>query len=75
MIKFEYEYIKIKKQIAFGLMGWRYEYYKRAVALIVRSSRHYSKSEVDFYELERISKEEFDAGKAEDFNQLGEGLL
>ncbi len=63
MIEFKYAYTRVKKPVAYGLQGWRYEYYKQAVHVIIRSSKHYSHSPMKNQKLEQITKEEFEANE------------
>ncbi len=63
MIEFKYAYKRAKKPIAYGLQGWRYEYYKQAVSVIIRNSQYISHSPMKNQELEQITKEEFEANE------------
>ena len=63
MIEFKYAYTRVKKPITYGLQGWRYEYYKQAVSVIIRNSQYISDSPMKNQELEQITKEEFEASE------------
>ena len=63
MIEFKYEYTRVKKLIAHGLQGWKYEYYKQALSVIIRNSQYISHSPIENQELEQITKEEFEANE------------
>lgn len=63
MIEFKYAYTRVKKPIVYGLQGWRYEYCKQAVHVIIRNSQYYSHSPIKNQELEQITKEEFESNE------------
>ncbi len=63
MVEFKYAYTRVKKPIAYGLQGWRYEYYKQAVSIIIRNSQYISHQPLGSAELEQVTKEEFEANE------------
>lgn len=57
----EYTYIRNKRLIAHGLQGWKYEYYKKAISLVIQCSDNHTINIIEDPYLESITKEEFDS--------------